>query len=90
MKKRLMLPAMAFVFAIGLSFATERSTADAQNDYILVDPENEIFQAIPEVDCGANLGEDCIVRLPDEREFTVYDSENMGDVKKGDGEIKTL
>jgi hypothetical protein len=79
--KNLMLPMMAFIFAIGMSFATVGLEADPLNDYIQRGGE---WEEIPELDCG--VGEEtCTVIKDGQGPFTVYDSQNLSSMKKGNG-----
>lgn len=79
--KNVMLPMMAFIFAIGMSFATVGVEADPLNDYIQRDGE---WEAIPEQDCGE--GEEiCEVIKGNEGTFTVYDTQDLSSMKMGDG-----
>lgn len=76
MKTKIMLPALAFVFAIGMSFATERSTADPVNDWVDVGLAEPVM--IQEVNCG--VGEDvfCTGQINGNGpELQVYDDENL-------------
>lgn len=83
MKKKLLLPMMAFVCAIGLSFATERSTADAETDYIWL---NGQFQSIGMeiTECGSGeIG--CTIQFGDGPVYDLYDS--PGVLKEGNGTL---
>lgn len=85
MKTKVMLPALAFVFAIGMSFATEKSTADPDNDW--VGPlGNRIM--IQEVDCeeGQNICEGQF--QGDSQWHVIYDSATSVDPKRGVGELE--
>ena len=77
---------MAFICAIGMSFATVGLEADPQNDYI---QRNGTWEAIPELDCGMG-GETCQVIKAGEGPFIVYDAQDLSSVKEGDGVIIVL
>ncbi|WP_286760598.1 DUF6520 family protein [Salegentibacter sp. UBA1130] len=84
--RKFILPMMAFIFAIGMSFATVGLEADPQNDYI---QRNGTWEAIPEQDCG--MGEEtCQVIKAGEGPFTLYDAQNLSSVKKGGGDYIVL
>ena len=81
MKKKFLLPMMAFVFAIGLSFATERSTADPMSDYV---HENGLWIEIPEQLCLGAEG-NCVIQFSDNPgvELDVYDARRFDTKKTG-------
>ena len=80
MKKRLMLPVMAFVFAIGLSFATERTAVDTQWDYIDMGTH---AQKIQEVTCVIGA-EDCEGQLDiNSQIYQIYDGPGLTNPKQG-------
>ena len=81
MKKKFLLPVMAMVVAIGMSFATERSTADPEMDYYL---ENGVFIPIgAELDCGVGTL-DCLVQIEENGvEHPVFDAAAPGTEKNG-------
>ncbi|MGY5848617.1 DUF6520 family protein [Salegentibacter sp. HM20] len=79
--RNLILPLLAFVFAVGMSFATVGVEADPNNDYI---QRNGAWEAIPEQDCGTGQIT-CEVQKSGEGTFTVYDSQNLSSMKTGDG-----
>lgn len=88
MKTKLLIPVMAFVFAIGLSFTTERSTADAIYDYVdmgLVDPVK-----IAEVNCDVGI-DVCEGRFEDNGPlYQIYDGPGLTNPKQGTGEVNGL
>ena len=71
MKTNFLIPALAFVSAIGMSFTTA-TQQDPMNDYI---QRNGQWEQIQEVTCE-NGSEQCQVILDGEGPFTVYDEEN--------------
>lgn len=88
MKNKLFLPGMAMVVAIGMSFATERSTADPDMDYYF---ENGEFHELgAEVPCV--VGEDiCTVRrVPGGPIYDVYDADDPGTKKVGGSDTINL
>lgn len=86
-KLKLILPMLAILFAIGLSFAFADMDAEANNDYIL---RNNQWEAIPEQDCGSG-SLTCQVKVHGEGPFNVYDQENnLASLKKGNGTIKII
>lgn len=81
MKTKLLLPMMAIVFAIGLSFATENSSVDQANDYVNI---NGTWLAIPEQPCDEKGQENCTIKFesPDNPPHLVYDEMDFGSAKK--------
>ena len=89
--KNLILPLLAFIFAIG-TFAAVHHKAEPKTpaqgyDYIL---DNGSWEPIPEQDCGQG-GSTCQVRLqPGGDPYPVYDEMNASTLKSGDGTVKDL
>lgn len=88
MKTNFVLPMLALIFAIGISFANVETTSDPNTDYIL---ENGSFVAINiELDCGSGT-ETCQVQFEENGPiYDVYDDDDPTTLKKGDGEVKRL
>ncbi|MDX1365730.1 MAG: DUF6520 family protein [Arenibacter latericius] len=86
-KLKIILPMLAFVLAVGMSFAFVNTTAEDYyaTKFILVDG---VWTAI-EVECNP-LNDACTVMYtqdPQQREFIVYNSQNTGDPAEGDGQV---
>ncbi|MGY5851128.1 DUF6520 family protein [Salegentibacter sp. F14] len=81
--KNVMLPMMAILFAIGMSFATVGLEVDPQNDYI---QRNGNWEALPEQECGQGT-ENCRVIVDGQGPFLLYDSQSLSSLKKSDGDI---
>lgn len=85
---KLILPMLAIIFAIGLTFATSSMEDDPSTDYIIIDGD---FQSI---DMELNCGEgdiNCRVQLePEGPEYLVYDDEDPNTLKKGSGGVIRL
>jgi len=86
-KLKLILPMLAFVFAIALSFASVTLGADPEYDYIKIGDSWEEIDA-QECESGATS---CQVRLaPGTPPLDVYDNENDAQPKPGDGTVFEL
>lgn len=83
MKSKLLLPMMAMIFAIGLSFATERSAATQQWDYVDVGMEQPY--PIPEsISCSGQGVLQCLAEFEDEPgTYLIYDDEALTIPKMG-------
>lgn len=82
--RKLMLPMMAFICAIGMSFATVGLEADLMYDYIQTDSG---WEEIPELNCGEGIA-DCRALVDGEGPFLVYDEENnLLSLKSGNGNV---
>jgi len=81
--RKLILPMMAFICAIGMSFATVGLEADPLNDYIQKDGE---WEMIPEIDCG-NGTQPCEAEVDGEGPFPVFDEQNPLSRKYGNGTV---
>jgi type 1 fimbria pilin len=83
--KKLMLPLMAFIFAIGLTFAAvnpEPEIKDQANDYLLINGE---WEEIAEQPCSTTGPEECRVRLGENGPvYPVYDQMDTSTLKKND------
>ena len=88
--KNFILPVLAFIFAIGISFAAAHHKVVPKlqaYDYILV---NGSWEPIPEQDCGTG-NSTCKVQLePNGQPFPVYDEMNSPNPKPGDGSVREL
>ena len=85
-KLKMILPMLAFIFAIGLAFAFTNSDEEANKDYI---QRNGQWEAITEVDCGTGT-QPCEVTVGGDGPFDVYDEKNLSTKKKGDGTLIIL
>ncbi|MDN3594390.1 DUF6520 family protein [Zunongwangia endophytica] len=83
MKTKFLIPALAFVSAIGMSFTTANQQ---ESDYIRVDDQ---WEAIPEINCSPQSN-DCRVVRGGEGPFDVYDTMDLNSKKEGDGSITVL
>lgn len=83
MKTKFLLPALAMIFAIGMSFATENKQTDPNTDYVLIDGN---FRSIKmELNCPEASGV-CTARLkPGGQVYEVYDAADPNTLKPGDG-----
>ena len=88
MKTKFLLPVLAMIFAVGMSFTTLEKVGDPSTDYIL---QNGTFMPLgTELDCG-NGTIVCRVQLePDGPLYEVYDAINPNVLKKGNGDIQKL
>lgn len=87
MKTKFLLPVLAMVFAIGMSFATEKKVSDPGQDYIQI---NGTFMPLgTELDCG-NGSDVCQVRLENGQVHEVYDAPDPNSLKIGDGIVRDL
>ena len=87
MKKKFLLPMMAFVFAIGMSFATEKSTADATSDWALT--PNGPVEIAEITNCGNQDQISCKAQLsPEGAFFPVYEDEGLSIPKMGGAEVE--
>jgi hypothetical protein len=88
MKTKFLIPVLAAIFAIGMSFTTLDSAGNPSQDYIVQDG---VFMPLgEELNCG-NGSIVCRVQLePNGQIYEVYDSINPSVLKKGNGDIKKL
>ena len=87
MKTNFLIPVVAMIFAIGMSFATPVQETDPTQDYILED--GSFVPLGQELDCGeGNVV--CQVRFPNGEITEVYDAADPDSLKQGDGEIEDL
>ena len=87
MKKKFFLPMMAFVFAIGLSFATERSTADPSWDYYMTEVGKMSIEEV--TNCGNDEEAECTIQLvPNGPAYELFDDEALTIPKFGGNRIE--
>tara|TARA_B100000378_G_scaffold241486_1_gene210326 strand:+ start:68181 stop:68456 length:276 start_codon:yes stop_codon:yes gene_type:complete len=87
--KKLILPIIAIVFAIGMAFATvdTKSSSDPDNDYVQTDSG---VVTIDEIDCGAG-NVNCMARLIEgEPAYPVFDDPALNTRKTGSGSVIEL
>ena len=87
MKTNFLIPVVAMIFAIGMSFATPGQETDPTQDYIL--HEGSFVPLGQEIDCGVGTLV-CQVRLQNREIEEVYDAADPNSQKPGNGEIKDL
>ncbi len=81
--KNFVIPALAFVSAIGMSFTTA-NTKEQASDYVLL--PNDTWRAFSEVDCGQ--GEQaCQAMVDGNGPFQVYDEQDTDTPKEGSGTL---
>ncbi len=81
-KLKLILPMLAFIFAIALSFAFVETEADYNNDFIHLGGDS--WLPIPEVNC-AEGDETCTVQRTEGGQiYDVYDEEDLSTLKESD------
>ncbi|MCK0135294.1 DUF6520 family protein [Arenibacter sp. S6351L] len=86
-KLKLILPMLAFVFAITLSFASVTLGADPEHDYIKI---GDSWEEIDALECNSG-STTCQVRLaPGATPLDVYDNEGDPLPKPGDGTVFQL
>lgn len=88
MKTKFLLPVLAMVFAIGMSFATGNQISDPSTDYVL---ENGSFEALGmEIDCKPGE-ETCKVQIEQNGPiYEVYDAAHPNSAKPGTGRVYKL
>lgn len=88
MKTKFLVPVLAAIFAIGMSFTTEKKQSDPSQDYY--QQSNGVFMPLGrEIDCG-NGNKTCIIELPDGQVYEVFDAPESSTLKKGDGRKRNL
>ena len=85
MKTNFLIPALAFVSAIGMSFTTLGT--NQASDYVLL-PDNT-WRAFPEVDCGQG-NQPCQATVDGDGPFQVYDEQDTDMPKEGNGSLIIL
>lgn len=88
MKNKVLLPVVAIMFAIGLSFATENIEIDPTQDYY--QESSGVFMPLGrEIDC-VNNNDSCWVELPNGEVHEIYDAPSPDSKKIGDGTVYEL
>ena len=89
MKTKFLLPILAMIFAVGMSFTTvNNSSEDYATKYVRA---GNMWYHI-DVECGQGL-EDCEVIFtedPTGTPYQVYNTQNLNDPAKGNGEYKLI
>ena len=90
-KLKMILPMLAFILAIGMSFAFVKTSAEKDyyaTKYILVDGG----WATINVECDTQSDRDCMVKFSDNPGlvYEVYNSKNLNDPAEGNGQIITI
>ena len=88
MKTKFLLPVMAMIFAIGMSFANVQKASSPSTDYVL---QNGTYEPINmELNCGEG-SQSCLVQFePDGVIYEVYDAANPYSLKLGSGDVIEL
>lgn len=88
MKRKFLLPVLAMIFAIGMSFTTVNSAGNPDEDYII---QNGTFMSLgSEVSCGSGAIV-CRVQLkPNGPLYDVYDANDPSTLKRGNGIVIKL
>lgn len=87
MKTKFLLPVLAMIFAIGMSFTTLNSDTDPNMDYI--NTESGVVP-VQELNCGSGSLK-CEARLTQGgKVYPVYDDANLSIRKTGNGEVIEL
>jgi hypothetical protein len=91
MKKLFLIPAMALLVVLGMSFTSENpepEIKDQANDYLLI---NGQWEEIAEQPCTTSGPEDCRVQLGENGPiYQVYDEMNTSTLKKGTSSEPTV
>ena len=88
MKTKFLLPVLAMIVAIGMSFTTANSSNNPTTDYIFVDGDFQDLEM--ELNCGTG-NVDCQVELEEDGQpHFVYDDDDLLTRKKGSGVIIRL
>lgn len=84
MKPKFLIPVLAIIFAVAMSFTTVAVSADPSSDYIF---RNGNWHSIPEMNC-VNLDQSCYVKvLPENTTYIIYDSQSLSNPKPGSGTV---
>ncbi|WP_026837726.1 DUF6520 family protein [Gillisia sp. JM1] len=84
MKTKFLIPVLAAIFAIGMSFTTIENESDPSQDYIL---QNGDFMPLgTELNCGTGV-KTCKVKLQNGNVYDVYDAADPNSLKRGNGEV---
>lgn len=87
MKTKFLIPVLAALFAIGMSFTTLEKVADPSQDYIL---QNGTFMPLgTELNCGSG-NKNCKVKLQNGNVYDVYDAADPNSLKRGNGQVIIL
>ena len=88
MKTKFLLPVLAAIFAIGMSFTTVNAVSDPNTDYILIRGNFEPIGM--ELDCDPGT-QSCRVQLePNGTIYDVYDAADPNTLKIGSGVVKKV
>lgn len=83
MKTKFLIPVLAIIFAVGMSFTTVNMGDKAAFDYYLL---NNQWEEIPMIDCGIGSLK-CRVELSDGTIHKVYDTKNLNSLKETSSEF---
>ncbi|WP_335965128.1 DUF6520 family protein [Galbibacter sp. PAP.153] len=93
---KLMLPMLAFIMAIGMSFAFVNKASDENlyaTKYVLLDPSDpsnpESWAAI-EIECGAGPQNCTVTYQPSGETFEVYDTPSLNNRAESNTEVVTI
>jgi len=85
--RKLILPMMAFIFAIGMLFASPSLESDPNNDYVLT-PQGVV--PIQEIECGEG-NQQCRAQFEEGGPiYDVFDDPSLTMPKEGDGSVTRL
>lgn len=79
MKTKFLFPAVAIIFATGMSFTTVELGEKQTLDYYR---ENSQWMSIPEINCGDLGPNNCEIRKSDGSIHKVYDIQDFDSLKK--------
>lgn len=83
MKTKFLLPMLAMIVAVGMSFTTVKDNSDPDTDYIW---RNGAFESLDmELNCGVGNLQCRVLKYGTEHD--VYDDDTFSSVKKGNGEL---
>lgn len=85
---KILLPMLAFIFAIGVAFAIENVKSDPSTDYVLIEGQ---FQSIGmELNCEPG-NQSCKAQLQSNgKVYDVYDAADINTLKPGDGTVNRV
>ena len=84
MKPKFLIPVLAIIFAVAMSFTTVAVSADPSSDYIF---RNGNWHQIPEMSCTNNSQKCYVEVLPEGNIFEIYDSQSLSNPKPGNGDV---
>lgn len=87
MKTKFLLPVLAMIFAIGMSFTTVDLNVDPNMDYVLT--ESGVIP-VQELNCGEGSVQCEAKFTPEGDAYPVYDDSNLDIRKTGNGEVIEL